>query len=53
MPNPIREAFRLNSDPRDVVDGTFSGWSEGGVGVDPPIFFRVVDSDRNSDVRSR
>ena len=56
MPNPIREAFLLNSDRYDVAggfdggDGPFCGSFECAA---PPIFFNVSDRDRNSDVLSR
>lgn len=56
IPNPIREAFLLNSDldepGGEVLNGTET-FSARSTGVIPPIFFRVSESDRNSDVRSR
>lgn len=54
MPNPIREAFLLNSDLEEGGVGgfgeatEFSAW----LTVVVPIFFRVWDRDRNSAVRS-
>lgn len=56
MPNPMQEAFLLNSDLEEAGFGGFGetkelfGWST--AVVVPPIFFRVWDRDRNSAVRS-
>ncbi len=61
IPNPIREAFLLNSDLEEatVVAAGTNGFDEAGsfsawwwTAVIPPIFFRVSESDRNSTVRS-
>lgn len=58
MPNPIREAFLLNSDRFNVVELLLLLDEESmcdPLGADeiPPIFLSVSTSDRNSDVRSR
>lgn len=56
MPNPMQEAFLLNSDLEEAGFRGFGetkelfGWST--AVVVPPIFFRVWDRDRNSAVRS-
>lgn len=56
IPNPIREAFLLNSDPEEAgPEGLDGDWAvcDWLTAVIPPIFCRVSESDRNSEVRSR